>query len=211
MWSCCGKTICLWSADTGAWLGKIAGNAGNRDLDEDLIPATRSSITPALGQSRDNDHSPSGSFSDGHVRINSDEVPPPLPAPPPSPVVVLTLGPPLRGRTVFNGGVTLTMALKRVCGVPQQLSVACIAAAAVVAAPSPFSSNTPADSVYLFQHAGLQFRFSSKAGCSSDLNPKIAPSLPCEFWRGPQSCCCLLHPVFLNAAMLPRLLSVLNK
>lgn len=89
MWSCCGKTICLWSADTGAWLGKIAGNAGNRDLDEDLIPATRSSITPALGQPRDNDHSPSGSFSDGHVRINSDEVPPP---PPPSPVAVLTLG-----------------------------------------------------------------------------------------------------------------------
>lgn len=208
MWSCCGKTICLWSADTGAWLGKIAGNAGNRDLDEDLIPATRSSITPALGQPRDNDHSPSGSFSDGHVRINSDEVPPP---PPSFSGRCAHLGPPLRGRTVFNGGVALTMALKRVCGVPQQLSVACIAAAAVVAAPSPFSSNTPADSVYLFSMQACISDFSSKAGCSTDLNPKIAPSLPCEFWRGPQSCCCLLHPMFVNAAMLPRLLSVLNK
>lgn len=31
MWSCSGKTMCLWSADTGAWLGKIGGD---RELEE---------------------------------------------------------------------------------------------------------------------------------------------------------------------------------
>lgn len=73
MWSCCGRTICLWSADTGAWLGKIDGRVGNREIEEDLAPAGRGSVNPVVTHPYD-DHSPSGSFSDGHVRINSDKV-----------------------------------------------------------------------------------------------------------------------------------------
>lgn len=34
IWSCSGKTICLWSADTGAWLGKIGGSHGVQFYDK---------------------------------------------------------------------------------------------------------------------------------------------------------------------------------
>lgn len=52
MWSCSGKTICLWSADTGAWLGKIGGD---RELEE----------APA--------HSQGSAFFEGHSGAVRDE------------------------------------------------------------------------------------------------------------------------------------------
>ena len=62
VWSASGKTLCLWSAETGAWLGKIGGD---RDLEE---------ATPPLGLDFGGD-SFSGSDHGGPLRIDSSKVP----------------------------------------------------------------------------------------------------------------------------------------
>lgn len=67
MWSGSGKTLCLWSADTGAWLGKIGHD---RDLEEPPPPV------PNVMPSYDSAESLS-SFSGetgAHIRISSSKV-----------------------------------------------------------------------------------------------------------------------------------------
>jgi hypothetical protein len=68
MWSCSGKTICLWSADTGAWLGKIGGD---RELEETPAASQASFFEGGSGiaHARDAEY---GSFSD--QQINSAKV-----------------------------------------------------------------------------------------------------------------------------------------
>lgn len=67
MWSCCGKTLCLWSTDTGAWLGKIETSRGNRDFEEDR------SISAINLVSGDNEEDASATTGDSNLQINSNK------------------------------------------------------------------------------------------------------------------------------------------
>lgn len=78
MWSCCEKTLCLWSTDTGAWLGKIESTSGNRDMEEDMWPSAAAISMYSGGGSAYafEDVTPPGSISpsDSNLRINSNRV-----------------------------------------------------------------------------------------------------------------------------------------
>jgi len=67
VWSCSGKTLCVWSADTGAWLGKIGGD---RELEEAPLP-----MPSAFGEWPSSDSMSSFTGEHGaHLQINSAKV-----------------------------------------------------------------------------------------------------------------------------------------